>query len=148
MIYPFLAPFTHFFRTCLARVSLYIARHVRNMCENYLLHIHLIWNYSRYHLYLFSQYCRECKMMKDLKNFLNVSWKTKNNSANNYFLPNFITIPIIKTNIAKTTKIPKPIPTLNIPVITLHELITNVSKIKTNPLISFEFFILIGLKRD
>lgn len=47
-----------------------------------------------------------------------------------------------------TIKMPKPIPTLKIPAIALHELTTKIRRIKISPLRKYEFFIINGLRRD
>ena len=52
---------------------------------------------------------------------------------------------MIKTNTARTIKIPKPIPTLKIPAIALHELTTMIRRIKIIPLRRLDFLILNGL---
>jgi len=47
----------------------------------------------------------------------------------------------IITNIARTKKIPKPMPALKIPLITLHELTITDRRIKENIELNLDFFI-------
>jgi hypothetical protein len=59
-------------------------------------------------------------------------------NAKFYFFLNFIPIPTITTNIARTVIIPKPIPISKIPVIGLQELKNRIIRNKINEERSFE----------